>query len=310
MKIYPFFILSIAAFGLSSCTDEPPLVVDLSTPVISKLDYDFMSEIIPSPGQTIPSDWNSVRFSLQVNDPEGIAEVEFNIKGNFERQQESPYSDNFELLDGTETVNENWTDPRETFMFGAQEKKFDPFSIQWSGIYSVAELPVLAGPYDVIVTATDINGNKTSTLDSTSYQTIIFIDRWYAPVVYRPYGLPEAVTGEAGEELTMEGGILRTEVQDSTPLKFVWIKLVDRDVLGDFKGLTGQTVFEERLWGESLRLDKSGDALPSDSELTFNELFESDPILLPDGQSNLSLVVWTEDEAGNVSRKVFPIAVN
>lgn len=317
MKNYPLYLFSIAAFGLASCNDEPPVPVDLSTPVISKLDYDFISEIIPSSGQTIPNDWNSIRFSLKVSDPEGVQEVEINVTPAFENQLKSQYSGQFELLNTTELFNDDRVDPKMDVTFGREELNFDAYSIEWSGIYSVAELPILAGPYEVQVDATDVNGNKTSLEENTSYQTIVFVDRWYAPLIYRPYGSPSSISGTSGEKLALEGGIFKTAVAQSTPIEFVWIKLVDKDVIDDYKGNADQIVFEERIWGESVAFEKSGEVLPpmieygdSAIELTFNSLFATDPILLPEGQSNLVMVVWAQDAAGNISKKTFPIEAN
>jgi hypothetical protein len=308
MKNNPLFFFSIAVFGLASCNDEPPLVLDGSIPVISKLEN--TSQIEPYNGQAIPSDWNSVRFSFNTGDPEGIQEVEINIKPVFENQLQSQYADQFELLNTNQIFNDDRVDPKINLTFGREELNFDAYSIEWTGIYSVAELPVLAGPYEVQVNAMDVNGNKTSTLDSTGYQTTVFIERWYAPLIYQPHGLPSVVSGTSGEMLALEGGILKTEDAASSPLKFVWIKLVDKDVIDDYKENADQTVFEERVWGESTTFEKSGEQLTSEVELSFNELFETDPILLPDSQNNLILVVWAEDEAGNISRKTFPIEVN
>ena len=308
MKNCHLFFFSIAAFGLASCNDEPPVVVDLSTPVISNLES--TSQIEPYNGQAIPSDWNSVRFSFNTGDPEGIQEVEINVKPVFENQLQSQYADQFELLNANEIFNEDRVDPKINLTFGREELNFVAYSIEWTGIYSVAELPILAGPYEVQVNAKDVNGNKTSALDSTGYQTTIFVERWYAPLIYRPDGLPSVVSGTSGEILALEGGILKTDDTFSSPLKFVWIKLVDKDVIDDYKEDADQTVFEERVWGESITFEKSGEQLTSEVELSFNELFESDPILLPESQNNLILVVWAEDEAGNISRKTFPIEVN
>lgn len=316
MKNYPFLMLAMAALGLAGCTDEPPVVVDESIPVISKLNYDFVTNIEPSFGQTIPNDWNSIRFSLTVSDPEGVKELEINVKPAFENQLGSEYADEFELLNTTQVFNESRVDPKMNFFLGGEEVNFE-YSIEWSGIYSVAELPILAGPYEVQVDATDVNGNKTSLENGSSYLTTVFVDRWYAPLIYRPYGLPEAVSGNSGEELVMEGGVLKTAEINSSPLKFIWIKLVDKDVVEDFKSNADQTVYEERIWGESVAFGKSGEVLPpaietpdNVAELTFNDLFASDPILLPEGPSNLVLVVWAQDEAGNISKKTFPIEIN
>ncbi|OOG73777.1 hypothetical protein [Algoriphagus sp. A40] len=317
MKSNPFYFLSLAAFGLAGCTDESPVVPDLSTPVISDLALTPNSKIEPYNGQIFKSDWNSIPFYLKVSDPEGVQEVEINVKPAFENQLQSQYADQFELLNTNEIFNKDRVDPKMNMTFGGEDVNFDPYTIEWSGTYSVAELPILAGPYEVVVDATDVNGNKTSLEDSTSYQTTVFIDRWYAPLIYRPYGLPSSVSGISGSELAMDGGILKTTDPLSSPLKFIWVKLVDKDVIEDYKGNANQTVFEERIWGESVVFEKSGDVLPpmieypdNVIELTFNGLFESDPIVLPDGKGDLSLVVWAEDEAGNISRKVFPIEVN
>lgn len=308
MKNYPFYLLSIAAFGMAACNDEEPVVVDLSTPIVSNLES--ISQIEPYSGQAIPSDRNSILFYFNVRDPEGIEEVEVNVKPIFENQLQNQFADKFELLIANEVFNANRIDPKIKLTFESDQLNFDPMSIEWSGIYSVAEMPILAGPYDVQIAAKDVNGNKTSLLDSTSYQTTVFIDRWYAPLIHRPHGLPTVISGKAGEKLALEGGILKTDDVSSTPLKFVWIKLVDRDVLDDFKGSADQNVFEERIWGESLTFGKSGEELLSTAELTFKGLFESDPILLPVGQADLVMVVWAEDEAGNISRKTFPVEID
>lgn len=303
-----FSMLFLAVFGLISCSEEPVAPVDFTTPTISNLES--ATQIEPYPGQTIPWDRSGINFYFSVADPEGVSEVNLEVIGQFSRQSESTFNNNFELLNHVQIFsNETNNEPIYNFPFGADTLNFNPVSINWEGTFSVTNLPVLAGPYDIIISAQDISGNKTSSQDGTDYHTTIFVERRYAPLIHRPYGLPEVVSANSDDFLALDGGIMQTEDVISTPMKFIWIKLSDKDVLGDFKGDTDQVVFEERIWGQSLRLEKSGDELPSDSSITFNELLEIEPINFPEGKSNLVLIVWAEDEAGNVSRRVIPIEV-
>ena len=150
----------------------------------------------------------------------------------------------------------------------------------------------------------------TESESGSNYETIVFVERTYAPLIHRPHGLPDVITLETNEALSLEGGIMKTDDELSTPLKFVWIKVADQDVLGDYKGETEQIVYDERMWGQSFRLDKSGSELPSASELTFTQLLGIDPMDLPEGKSNFVIIVWAEDEAGNATRKSIPIEIN
>jgi hypothetical protein len=307
MKNPSFLMLSLVALGLGACGDDPEVPVDLSVPTISNLES--ASEITPSPNQIIPSDWSGIRYYFKVTDPEGISEVKFEVKGDFPNQSQSGFHNSFELLNHIEIHNKDSNDPRHAFTFGSNLLNFDPHSIDWGGTFSVTSLPILAGPYDLFIDAKDVNGNTTSSQDGTGYQTTIFVERYYAPLIHRPHGLPQVVSVNAGEALALEGGVMKTEDALSTPLKFIWIKLADKDVLGDYKGDTDQVVYKEQIWGQSLRLEKSGIELPSATEVSFNDLFQIDPMDLPAGKSNLVMIVWAEDEAGNVSRKAIPIDI-
>ncbi|MBN3581064.1 hypothetical protein JYB64_01615 [Algoriphagus aestuarii] len=308
MNKKPLFTLLIVSIGFASCSEDPVLPTDTSIPTISKLEYS--SEIEPYPGQVIPWNWNLFRYYLNISDPEGISEVILGVKGDLPNNAEGDFSNKFELLNHTETINKDYDSPKYYFQPGRDEINFDPFTIEWRGTFSVATLPILAGPYQLSIDAQDINGNKTNYELGTNYQTIVFVERTYAPLIHRPHGLPDVITLESNDALSLEGGIMRTDDEFSTPLKFVWIKLADQDVVGDYKGETEQIVYEERMWGQSLRLDKSGSELPSASELTFNQLLEVNPMKLPEGKSNFVMIVWAEDEAGNASRKTIPIEIN
>lgn len=308
MNKAPLFTLLIASIGIASCSEDPVLPTDTSIPTISKLE--ISSQIEPYPGQVIPWDWSAFRYYLNVSDPEGISEVILEVKGDLPNNAKSDFSNKFELLNHTENINKDYDSSKYNFQSGKDEINFDPFTIEWQGNYSVASLPILAGPYQLSIDAQDINGNRTNNELGTNYQTIVFVERSYAPLIHRPHGLPEVITLEPNEALSLEGGIMKTDDEFSTPLKFVWIKLADQDVAGDYKGETEQIVYEERMWGQSLRLDKSGSELPSASELTFNQLLEANPMEFPEGKSNFVMIVWAEDEAGNTSRKTIPIEIN
>jgi hypothetical protein len=304
----PLLTIAFVALGLGACSEDPIVPIDNSVPAISKLEG--ASEIHPRAGQVLDIHSHGIYFNFNVSDPEGVAEVSFDVKGDFPRHSESSYFNEFDLFNYTIVLNEDSSDVNNMFRFGAATLNFDPVSIDWAGSYSVAKLPILAGPYDITVNAKDINGNQTNVEDGTGYQTTIYVERYYSPLIYKPHGEPEVVSVASNEALAIERRILKTDAPNSTPLKFIWIKLADKDVVGDYKGDTDQVVYEERMWGQSLRLEKSGNPLPSVSELTFNQLFEMEPIDLPTGKSDLVLIVWAEDEAGNVSRKAIPIEVN
>jgi len=308
MNKQSLFTLLIASIGFASCSEDPPQPIDNTIPTISKLEYS--SEIEPYPGQVIPWDWSSFRYYLNISDPEGISEIILGVKGDLPNNAEGDFANKFELLNHTEIINKDYDSPKYNFQPGKDEINFDPFTIEWKGTYSVASLPILAGPYELSIDAQDIHGNITNHEFGSNYQTIVFVERTYAPLIHRPHGLPDVITLETNEALSLEGGIMKTDDELSTPLKFVWIKLADQDVLGDYKGETDQIVYDERMWGQSLRLDKSGSELPSVSELTFNELLEIDPMDFPEGKSNFVMIIWAEDEAGNASMRSIPIEIN
>lgn len=303
-----FSIFACALVTLSGCSDDPAIPIDSSIPVISKLESS--DQIQPSSGQVISHLEDGISFYLKVEDPEGVSEVELEIAGKYPFIADNEISDQFELLNYTRVLDKDYEDPFKHFPFGLSELKFDPYPISWGlGEYSVAEKPILSGPYDISIHAADINGNQTKSQEGASYQTTVFVERSYSPNVWFE-GQSKFGPIFPGEELLLKGAIFKSDNVLSTPLKFVWARLQESDNLSDSPEGIKQLVLEERTWGESRRISKSGPALPSEVEFTFDQLFEENPILIPSQSSSMVLIIWAEDQAGNVTRKSIPLEVD
>lgn len=304
-KLFP-----LAFFGLtllSSCTDsgEPQ---DLQAPEIGPVAG--TTAISPSAGQVFSPNEQGVDVAFQVTDPQGVQEVLLDIHGGFDGHSHGRLLSNFERLNVRKIFSASASDSRLRIEAGSTSVRIDPYAVIWEGPEAEVQGNVLAGPYHITISATDVNGNQTSFGDGSNYHTTFYIQRPYAPMIELTGGAT-SVSAKAGDPLELEGFIQTTAHSLSTPLKFVWLRLTNQDRFDEQEGGNPQVqVFGEKMIGESSWRNLKGSSLPSSQSLDLQSWSAANPISVPNGQSNLILIIWAEDLAGNVTRRAIPVKIN
>ncbi|GMQ28008.1 DUF4625 domain-containing protein [Algoriphagus confluentis] len=303
-------LLTIVFLGLatvSSCTDsgEPQ---DLQAPQISPVSGS--SSISPAAGQIFSDTETGVNVSFQVADPQGVQEILLDIHGGFDGHSHGRLLNSFERLNVRKIFHSASSDSRLIIESGSPEVRIDPYRVIWEGQNSEIQGNVLAGPYHITISATDVNGNQTSFGDGSNYHTTFYIQRPYAPAIELTGG-PNSISAQAGAPLLMDGFIQTTTHPLSTPLKFIWMRLTNQDRFDEQEGGGAQVrVFGEQLYGESSWRNLKGNPLPSSESINLRTLAENQTITVPTGQNQLILIIWAEDMAGNVTRIAIPVRVN
>jgi hypothetical protein len=302
MKKY-LLLSALAGTVFFSCNTEDDSIRDMEAPVISVAEG--RPEIRPRQGEIRgrTSDHMDVRFS--VTDPSGIKEVKIDIHAVFDGHSHGRIGQQFERLNIIETIPVN----------GATFYNHDGHDYYWEGPNSMLEGELLAGPYDVIFSASDIHGNATSVADGTSYFTTMYIERPYAPNMQITNLEGDELEGQSGEALNVQGRIFRDNHALSSDITFLWVRLAEEDDHDD-EGDHGEDVYE-RMWGTSVHRTHSnqqaysGPALPSGADINLGQILAGDnAIVLPAGEEHYELIIWTEDANGNVTRRKFDVHAN
>lgn len=297
------FVVLSATLGLFFCTpaDEP---ADLQAPEI--LPVSGMDAISPTPGASFLPNSQGMDVVFRVKDPQGIQEILLDVHGGFDGHSHGRILVDFERLNVRRIFSSNASDPKLRIEQGTSEVNINPFRLVWEGEGSEVQGNVLAGPYHLTISATDIHGNQTGFGDGSNYHTTFYIERPYAPSIEVPASLEVA----AGSVLEFSGLIKRTTHEISTDIKFVWLRLLNRESLDDAEQDAQIRFFGELKAGQSSWRNLSGNSIPSGETFDLTSWLLQNPIQIPNGQSSLVLVIWCEDMAGNVSRKAMPVKVN
>lgn len=309
MKHQKINLIALALLGityLGSCSDsgEPQ---DLQAPEIGPIPG--MASISPGVGQIFSSGEKAADVSFRVADPQGIQEILLDIHGGFDGHSHGRLLNSFERLNVRKIFQSNASDPRLVIESGSPEVRIDPYQVIWEGQGSEIQGNILAGPYHITISATDVNGNQTSFADGSNYHTTFYIQRPYAPSIEMDGGAT-SISGRAGSPLEMDGFIQTTTHPLSTPLKFIWMRLTNQDRFDEKEGGNAQVqVFGEQIFGESSWRNLKGNSLPSSERVNLRTLSENQSMMIPTGQNQLILIIWAEDMAGNVTRKAIPVRV-
>lgn len=312
--------LSYLALGLAvvhaSCTDnDDPAVVDRDAPVIAFAEGRDGFRPANNEVRRGTTDHMHVRFS--VTDASGIGQVLVDVHNSFDGHTHARMLNNFEALNVKDIYSPDAGNPAFRFPQGATFLNVDNSTtdIYWEGPTSRVEGNVLAGPYDIIVSAVDIHGNQTGFADDSNYLATFFIERAYAPVVEVTNLEDGEIEGEAGEALEVIGSIAKGTHSLSSEIKFVWIRLAeehDHNHSHSAMARVKDEVFYERIWGASTwRQGMTGPALPNTDELRFEDILQGEnAIILPSGEDHLDLIVWVEDINGNVTQKTYEVHID
>lgn len=316
MKKYLSYLALGVAIILVSCTDnDDPAVVDRDAPVIAFAEGRDGFRPANNEVRAATTDHMHVRFS--VSDASGIGQVLVDIHNSFDGHTHARLLNTFEALNVKDIYSPEAGNPAFRFPQGATFLNVDNTStdIYWAGPTSRVEGNVLAGPYDIVVSAVDIHGNQTGFADGSNYIATFFIERAYAPQVAVTNLDNGEIEGEAGEALEVIGTIAKGSHNLSSEIKFVWIRLAEEDEHNHSHSAMARVkdeVFYERMWGTSTwRQGMSGPELPNTTELKFEDILQGDnAIILPSGEDHLDLIVWVEDINGNVTQKTFTVHID
>lgn len=316
MRKFLGFLAIGCVVAFSACNDDDnPAVADREAPVIAFAEGRDGFRPANNEVRLATTDHMHIRFS--VTDDSGIGQVLVDIHNTFDGHTHARLSNAFEALNvkdiySPEAANVAFRFPQGTTRLNVDNTTTD---VYWEGPTSRVQGNVLAGPYDIIVSAVDIHGNQTSFADGSNYLATFFIERAYAPQVAVSNLKNGEIDAEAGEPLEVVGSIAKGTHSLSSEIKFVWIRLAeehDHNHSHSAMARISDEVFFERMWGSSTwRQGMSGAALPNTTDIKFEDLLSgSNAITVPAGEDHLDLIVWVEDVAGNVTQKTYTVHVD
>lgn len=260
----------------------------------------------PDHGEVRGSDTDHTHVRFSVWDQAGIDEIHVGMGSQFLGQP----NQGFEMLDVLDVYSSSASDENFVIEQGAKSVNVDGFhtDIYWEGSTSRVNGNVIAGPYDFTISARDVFGNITTGDQIVTNR--FYINRPYAPEIEITNLHDGEIDGEGGQALTVEGTISKGEGDSAGDLAFVWIRLVDEDLHDDFNpAQVGQGL--ESVWGQSLRIDVTSGDLPNHTVLNLEDILTGDHIIvLPEGHGHYDLIIWAEDEHGNVTRTVVEVHVD
>jgi hypothetical protein len=320
MKKLRYVLIALLMTGVllsnSSCDPDDESVRDLDPPTITFADG--RDEFRPGQNEVRSAGTDHMHVRFKVEDASGIQQILVDIHHGFDGHSHARTSGDFEFLNVKDIYSSTATEtflriPDRATSFNVDGSLTD---IYWGGPTSRVSGNILAGPYDFMVSATDIHGNQTSFADNTNYIATFYIDRPYAPQVSVTNLEDGELHGEKKEALEVLGSIAKTSHSLSSDITFVWIRLAEED---DHDGHNHRTSGEdlwERKWGLSAYREGSGGKysgpdLPNSNNLDLSALLSGDNvIILPDEHGHFDLIIWVEDESGNVARKKYEVHVD
>ncbi|WP_114751038.1 DUF4625 domain-containing protein [Pleomorphovibrio marinus] len=305
--LYPLIGL---AFVMAACeTDDDP-IRDLDAPIIGPADGRDAIRPENEEARAATTDHMHVRFG--VDDPSGIAQIRVDVHNSFDGHTHGRIKSDFEPLNVDDIYSPNAASPDFLFPEGATRVSIDGpgTDIYWGGPSSRVEGNVLAGPYDFTIQAIDIHGNQTSFADESNYFVRFHIRRAYAPVVDITNLHDGEIEGEAGEPLQIEGTIGMGDHELSSEIAFIWVRLTDEDEHGH-GGHDSRVLDEyyEQMWGSSAwRGGMSGPEIPNTQSLNLADVFVGDNAIIPPaGADHLNLIIWVEDQNGNITEMTYEV---
>ncbi|MCH7409374.1 DUF4625 domain-containing protein [Belliella sp. DSM 111904] len=305
-------LLAIAGLMTFACTEnEDPSALDLDAPVIGFAENRDGFRPANNEVRATTTDHLHLRFS--VSDESGIGSILVDIHNTFDGHTHGRIQSDFEALNVKDTYSPDASNAAFRFPEGATFHNVDGSTtdIYWDGPSSRVDGNVLAGPYDIIISAVDIHGNQTGYADGSNYLATFFIERPYAPVIEVSNLEDDELEGEPGEVLELSGRIAKGAHELSSDIKFIWIRLAEEH--DDHHHGAGHRVmdetFYEKMWGQSTwRTNLSGPELPNVNELRFEDILSGEhAITLPTGEDHLDLIIWVEDINGNVTQKTYEV---
>ncbi|GEM_PF-931288 len=293
-RLATFLLLAPVLFLTQSCSDDNDDIKDDGTPPV--IEYATGRDSFrPDQGETRSSTTNHIHVRFSVTDNAGIEEIIATVSSSYPGST----PDGFSLIDVEHIFTADAEDDAFRIEDGAKFVNVDATAtdIYWENI--IQDLPI-AGPYDFRVSATDIFGN--TTYDDQQVNKRFYLSRAYSPTISLDHDENE-IFAQTGETVIVEGEILKNdEDENSSDIAFIWMRVSKEDEHDDFD--PSSDALYEASWGQSLRLNTSGDDLPGTSVININDdlLYNGNEITAPSEEGNYSLIIWAEDVNGNVNR--------
>lgn len=314
MKRIPLLISSLFLAAVFSCTDDNdnPPVSDLNAPEIGFAEG--RDSFRPMEGEVRASTTDHMHVRFSVSDESGIGQVLVDVHNSFDGHTHGRLNNTFTALNVKDIYGPDASQAFLRFPEGATFLNVDGSAtdIYWGGPTSRVENNVLAGPYDIVISAVDVNGNQTSFADNSNYIATFYIERPYAPMISVTNLLDGEIEGEAGEALELVGSVGMGDHELSAEISFLWVRLVDEDHDHDHNSRVSGEEFYEKVWGTSVWRDgMSGPGIINGEELKFEDILSGEnAIILPEGEDHLELIIWAEDVNGNITRKVYEVHID
>ncbi len=312
MKKLGWILVSTCMIAFSACNNDDddnggaPPVVDTEAPSIGFADG--RDEFRPRMGEERSASSTHMHLRYKVSDPSGLASVSSRVSG----QYNGTVPMNFYMIDITDLYTPVSPAPF-NFEIGATELNVDSegTDLWWAGQDAdlirpeFGDTPILAGPYDFTVDAVDQLGNETG--EAERLHKRFYIARPYAPQISVTNFVGDELEGEGGEALVVEGSITKGATVGGD-IAFVWARLVAEDLHDDFDS---PSALSETVWGTSNRVSPSGTPVPAGDSIDLSVALGGDnAIQLPADHGHYHLIVWAEDEFGNVNRQVLEVHVD
>jgi hypothetical protein len=306
MKIRTFarLFIFIVLIVFASCGDNDD-VIDLNAPEIGPLAPGL--EIKPSRGQVFGVNDTGLELAFSVTDPSGVLEVLVDIHGGFDGHSHARTKSDFERLNFRKILSAGQQVSGVSFQDNNRMLLVDGLRVNWDGPESSLLGNLLAGPYHVTISATDVYGNQTAFADGSNYHTTVYLRRPYAPQI--DLGTNEKLLVGANQQVRLLGEIFRSSHTLATDLAFIMIRLVNADDFDETDaGVQRVEFFNVRL-GKSSWRNLSGSPIRDVNRQQLDELQDLQVLRWPTQKGSYKLIFWVEDFAGNVTRQVFDIEV-
>jgi len=299
MKKY-FILPMLAVMGFACSSDDDN--GDASTTPPQIIPAEGRDAIRPQPGEVRAATSTHMHVRFKVTDPDGVQQARVDIHHAFDGHSHGrgATSSDFAHLDYQKIYEGNGRDEINI------DDNFE--DVYWEGNRAddlFGGRNVLAGPYDFAVDATDVLGNQTTFTDNTSYLAQFWIKRHYAPQIEVDLTNGE-IAGTPGQVLNVSGTISRNMSESlSSDIAFVWVRLYEEDDHGHDHS---EDVYDEK-WGASQwRTGMSGATLPDAQSISLADLLSGNKAIeLPTGHGHYELLVWVEDDNGNVTQEIYDV---
>jgi len=253
-----------------------------------------LENIQPEYFKIIRADENEIPLIFSVTDDSGIKEIKIESHSGFDGHTHgrSAIANNFLLFNYFKVIEVSELEDPASYSSSENETPTIYLDDRHKGLG--ANDHFLAGPYHFSIKATDVDGNETSYNNNTTYHTVIYLQRPYAPQI------------EIESIENLKGTIYRNQEHNlSSEMVFLWVFIEKTNP--EQPNQEGE-IRKEWIWGESnwphQFRDNSGKSLPNTEKINLQSLFETEDedFMLANDEK---LVFWVEDANGNISVEYF-----